>query len=204
MDHSLDFKQFRNLAGVDFNLIKSLVALIDHQGVSRAAIALGVRQSAMSASLKKLRLQFQDEILTRTPGGMIATDLGFQLGKAARKILALSEDLYLYSNQFDPKTTQWHIHMGTSSFVLLPYTYSFFRDLQSIAPGLSFSLIDASLEDSLRAIVEHRLDAYLGVGRAPDILGLNKKSWSEKSISLLACSRHYETIKDQKIDSIVR
>ncbi len=50
-----------DLARLDLNLLVALDALLQERSVTRAAARIGIGQSAMSASLARLRRLFDDE-----------------------------------------------------------------------------------------------------------------------------------------------
>ena len=62
------------LNNLDWNLLKALRALLEHQSVTNAAQALGVTQSAMSHNLRRLRDRLDDPILVNSANGMQMTD----------------------------------------------------------------------------------------------------------------------------------
>ena len=59
-----------NLSRVDLNLLVALDALLMERSVTRAAARVGLRQSAMSHNLARLRALLGDELLVRGPDGM--------------------------------------------------------------------------------------------------------------------------------------
>ncbi|MGE7955282.1 LysR family transcriptional regulator [Pseudomonas sp. NPDC089530] len=62
-----------NIAQVDLNLLKAFEALHDESSASRAALRLGVTQSAMSAALRRLRELYGDQLFVRTGRGLAPT-----------------------------------------------------------------------------------------------------------------------------------
>lgn len=62
-----------NIASVDLNLLKAFEALHDESSASRAALRLGVTQSAMSAALRRLRELYGDPLFVRTGRGLAPT-----------------------------------------------------------------------------------------------------------------------------------
>ena len=62
-----------NIAQVDLNLLKTFEALHDESSASRAALRLGVTQSAMSAALRRLRELYGDPLFVRTGRGLAPT-----------------------------------------------------------------------------------------------------------------------------------
>jgi len=64
---------------LDFNLLKGLHALLLTHSVSGAAKRTGVTQSAMSATLGKLRVVYGDPLLVRRGNQMLPTPLAERL-----------------------------------------------------------------------------------------------------------------------------
>ncbi|MDE1532003.1 LysR substrate-binding domain-containing protein [Pseudomonas carnis] len=62
-----------NIAQVDLNLLKTFEALHDESSASRAALRLGVTQSAISAGLRRLRELYSDPLFVRTGRGLAPT-----------------------------------------------------------------------------------------------------------------------------------
>src|SRR3546814_6005868 len=62
-----------NIVDVDLNLLKTFEALHDESSASRAALRLGVTQSAISAALRRLRNMYDDQLFVRTGRGLAPT-----------------------------------------------------------------------------------------------------------------------------------
>ncbi len=62
-----------DIASVDLNLFKVFEALYEEGGAGRAAIRLGITQSAVSAALSRLRAVFGDHLFERTGRGLKPT-----------------------------------------------------------------------------------------------------------------------------------
>ena len=63
----------------DMNLLVVLDALLAERSVTRAAQSLGLSQPAVSASLARLRIHFDDQILTRDGNTYRLTPLAIRL-----------------------------------------------------------------------------------------------------------------------------
>jgi DNA-binding transcriptional LysR family regulator len=70
---------YNNLRQLDLNLLIALDVLITEASVTRAAERLNMSQSAMSYSLKKLRIILNDDILIRTSREMEVTPYARQI-----------------------------------------------------------------------------------------------------------------------------
>jgi DNA-binding transcriptional LysR family regulator len=62
-----------NISNVDLNLLKVFEALHDEASASRAAVRLGLTQSAVSAALRRLRDLYGDQLFVRTGRGLAPT-----------------------------------------------------------------------------------------------------------------------------------
>ncbi len=58
-----------NINSTDLNLLKVFEALHDEGSASRAALQLGLTQSAVSAALNRLRAMYGDQLFVRTGRG---------------------------------------------------------------------------------------------------------------------------------------
>ncbi|WP_397458304.1 LysR family transcriptional regulator [Pseudomonas asplenii] len=68
-----------NIKTLDLNLLKVFEALHDESSASRAAVRLGVTQSAISAALRRLREVYGDPLFVRTGRGLAPTLCANQL-----------------------------------------------------------------------------------------------------------------------------
>ncbi|MFJ3483059.1 LysR family transcriptional regulator [Pseudomonas sp. NPDC090202] len=73
----------RTFSGIDLNLLLVFMVLFREQNVSRAAECLHVKQPAVSGSLSRLRLQFNDPLFIRVgPRGVRPTEKASQMAQA--------------------------------------------------------------------------------------------------------------------------
>ncbi|MCP3997725.1 MAG: LysR family transcriptional regulator [bacterium] len=72
------------LLGVDTNLAILLDALLLHQSVSKAPKHVGLSQSTLSHALGRLRVRYNDELLTRAGREMAVTPRGSRNDALAR------------------------------------------------------------------------------------------------------------------------
>lgn len=129
-----------DLARVDLNLLVALDALLAERSVTRAAARIGLGQSAMSATLARLRRLFDDELLTRSPEGMRPTPRALALAEPLRTALRQVQALVRREEAFDPATVarQFTISLPDSTEVLLgPRLLAYLR---AEAPGVRLLL----------------------------------------------------------------
>jgi DNA-binding transcriptional LysR family regulator len=80
------------LRNLDLAALRSLTAIADAGGVTRAAASLNLTQSAVSMQIKRLEDALQVQLLDRTSRRVSLTGSGEQLVDYARKMLALNDD----------------------------------------------------------------------------------------------------------------
>lgn len=109
---------------LDGHALRTFLAVLEEQSVSRAAKRLGVTQSAVSHTLTKLRLAVGDPLFVKSGRGISATAFASSLHEPIRHIL---DDLKSLTDNrvFDPT-------MGTMEFTVAANDYQ--RDL--IFPAL--------------------------------------------------------------------
>jgi LysR family transcriptional activator of mexEF-oprN operon len=86
----------------DLNLLVAFDALYVEKSVSGAAKKMGVSQSAMSQSLRRLRAAFDDELFIRAPRGMEPTQGAQALSDPLREILLQVHKLLIAKSAFVP------------------------------------------------------------------------------------------------------
>lgn len=68
----MDMSHF-DIGSMDLNTLKVFEALYEEGSATRAAVRLGLTQSAVSASLARLRITYRNQLFTRTGRGLSAT-----------------------------------------------------------------------------------------------------------------------------------
>lgn len=112
-----------SLCRADLNLLVALQALLEEQSVSRASERLFVTQSAMSKTLQRLRLLFDDPLFTRHGQGMVPTSKALELQGQLAEVLQSAQSL-ISGKDFDPATYQGqfsiHVHESVGSVLFPP------------------------------------------------------------------------------------
>lgn len=90
----------------DIRLLRNFLVLMAEQNVSRAAERLDLSQPAMSQSLSRLRVTFNDPLLLKSRQGMIPTDRALELEQAARRMLDEYDRMVAPIEKFDPASSR--------------------------------------------------------------------------------------------------
>lgn len=106
------------LSRLDLNLLVALDALLSERSVTRAAERLGLSQPALSASLSRLRVHFDDPILVREGNNYVLSPLAVRL--ADQTAIALESARRVFAAHAD-----WDASESTREFTIYGSDYSF-------------------------------------------------------------------------------
>ena len=130
--------------GLDLNLLVALNALLEERSVSRAAERMHVSQPAMSASLGRLRIYFDDALLMIDGKRMIPTPLAMRLHPHIAEVLGDVERMIATSGEFHPSSSVRHFRIGASDYIILVVFADLMQRLATTAPGVSFEFFPPS------------------------------------------------------------
>lgn len=110
-------RESKNLRSFNLNTLPILHEILLQGSVSKAAIKLNVSQPALSAALKQLRLQFDDELLIRSGGSMGLTPKAKALLAPLEQALSVVQQLITPSaeNSDQPPTP---VRIATNDYVM--------------------------------------------------------------------------------------
>jgi DNA-binding transcriptional LysR family regulator len=131
------------LAGIDLNLVVAFDALARERSVTRAARVMGVTQSAMSHTLRRLRALLRDPVLVRTGDGMVLTPRAASLVVPLRSGLVTLGRTLLTPSVFDPLTARRVFSLATLDLFDVLVMPPLLAHLRTAAPGLDLRLVSA-------------------------------------------------------------
>jgi DNA-binding transcriptional LysR family regulator len=88
--------------GIDVRLLRTTLLLLREKNVSRVAMMLGHSQPAVSATLKRARTVFADELLVRSGHNLVATVRGEEIAGHLAETLEKLSELIGSEDRFDP------------------------------------------------------------------------------------------------------
>ncbi|MBD3641400.1 MAG: LysR family transcriptional regulator [Marinobacter sp.] len=129
---------------LDFRSLSTFLAVLDEGSVSRAAVRLGVTQSAVSHTLERLRQALGDPLFVKSGRGIVPTRYALQAGPHIRQIL---DDLQSLSAgpPFSPATAEFTFTIAANDYqrdLLLP---GLVKTLRREAPGISLQVIPSGI-----------------------------------------------------------
>jgi len=156
------------LAHVDLNLLVALQALLDTSSVTRAARRVGVTQSAMSHSLRRLRALLGDDVLVRGRSGMTPTPIAEAMRDELTAGLRAVQATLRSTEGFDPAQATHHFRISAPDYVHLRFAPRLVAEVGRQAPGLSLHFRAFEGLQAAQALVAGDLDVAV-TGELPDM-----------------------------------
>jgi DNA-binding transcriptional LysR family regulator len=151
-----------NLGRIDLNLLVHLDALLTERSVTRAAVRVGIGQSAMSHNLARLRDLFGDELLTRGPEGLRLTPRAATLVEPVRTTLARIQTIVSRDEAFDPATAVRTFRLGLPDSMEVLIVPALLARLREVAPGIHLWLYSIGSTPLLDTLDADELDLAIG------------------------------------------
>lgn len=125
--------------GLDGNTLRTFLTVLEEMSVSRAAERLEVSQSAVSHTLEKLRVIFEDPLFVRAGRGIESTARARALGASVETVL---NDLKTLTDhrEFDPKIEKMEFTIAANDFPIQLIFPTLLKELseQNIHPKIRF------------------------------------------------------------------
>lgn len=132
------------LDNFDLNLLVAFDVLLQERSVTRAARRLNLTQPAMSASLRRLRDAFQDEILIQHGKTMVPTPHAIELAPRIADAILQLRTIISTGTAFDPATSQRRFRIEASDYITTVLIVPLLEILHREAPRIR---LDLSLPD---------------------------------------------------------
>jgi DNA-binding transcriptional LysR family regulator len=154
--------RLKQLREADLNLLVYLFVLMEEQGISRAAKRMGLTQPSISRALKRLRILFHDELLTRTPMGYEPTQRGQELLDELAVLLPQIER-FLSGRTFNPTQDRVSFRICATDNATQLYAPVLCEDILDFKLSLTFQpWSDNRFVELERNVLDLVLDAKIG------------------------------------------
>lgn len=150
------------LRRLDLTLLLVFLGLVRHRKALDVAAELGLTQSAISQSLRRLRDIFADELFLRRPHGMEPTATALALEAPVAAAVDALRGALGAARAFDPATATGLVRVAAldaEQAVLVPPLAA---RLRSLAPGLTLSVLPLGRAAATDALSDGRADLALG------------------------------------------
>ncbi|MBX9296138.1 LysR substrate-binding domain-containing protein [Chromobacterium vaccinii] len=192
-----------SLRGLDLNLLLLLDALFRTGSVQAAADSLAISASACSHALSRLRLALGDQLFVRVGGGMRPTSRAEQLAPVVEAALALLSDGLSRGADFDPSRSERRFVLAATDYTAFAVLPGFLSRMQSLAPRLSFRVVQAERKVPLDALLAGSLDFALGYSEegGPPPADIEEFDWPEEEYVAIVSRSHPRIRNDLSLES---
>ncbi|AZE94440.1 Transcriptional regulator [Pseudomonas orientalis] len=153
-----------NIAQVDLNLLKTFEALHDESSASRAALRLGVTQSAISAGLRRLRELYADQLFVRTGRGLAPTTRANQLKPVISEALDRCRQSLAMINPQSPNYQGRSVVLGLSDDFEIAYGRRLIDSVAQRLPKLRVIFRQTHSQIVADALLDRSLDLAITAG----------------------------------------
>jgi len=129
------------LARLDLNQLVAMELLLRLGSVTRAAERLGVTQSAMSHTLRRLREAFDDPLLVRGGAAMVATPRAQALKTPLRAALRSLADAIAAPDDFEPASSERTFRLASPDLFDALFFPDLLRRIAQEAPRVSLTAL---------------------------------------------------------------
>ena len=128
----------QKLSRIDLNLLVSMNVLLQERSVSKAADVLFITQPAMSKTLQRLRVVFDDPLFFRTAKGLTPTAKGQELERQLPDVLSEIHNLFL-NKKFVPAECYDDITISIPTILSFPLLFPLLQEVSTLAPNISIT-----------------------------------------------------------------
>ncbi len=153
-----------HILDVDLNLLKVFEAIYEEGSASRAALRLGLTQSAVSAAVSRLRTVYQDRLFERGGGGMVPTARAHELSATVREALNLCRKTLLATDEGSRSFSDRTISIGLSDDLEIAIGRALADRLRVDAPGLRLLLRQTNSYQATDMLAGRTVDLVLAAG----------------------------------------
>lgn len=157
----------QSLDGVDLNLLRVFIAIVEECSLTRAGERLGLSQPAMSYSLARLRALFDDALFERTRHGMQPTPIAQELAPIVARALDTVREALRYAERFDPEVSTRAFRLSLSDAGEMAYLPSICEEVKRRAPRIKICVEPLPVEQIEEALRSRRLD--FAIGNLPEL-----------------------------------
>jgi DNA-binding transcriptional LysR family regulator len=150
-----------NIASIDLNLLVIFRAIYAERNISRAAVALGKSQPAVSHALSRLRVLCNDQLFVPVHGGVRPTRCAETLAPAVQEALALLERALKEDHNFAPALAHRTFCINMNDYIqaiLLPRLMEW---LKASAPAIRLTIMSLSPQELSKAWADGAIDLVI-------------------------------------------
>lgn len=172
----------------DLRLLTVLDVLLDERHVTRTAARLGVTQSSVSHSLRRLRERFDDALLVRAGSSFVLTPRAEALRSSLSPLMEQLDTLRRGTHRFDPQGSSRHLRVIASDLFTGSVLPGVMKRLGRAAPNIRVSVRPVSA--SPMADLEHGVADLLIAGPVDAPPGIHARELFRDDFACLVRKDH--------------
>jgi DNA-binding transcriptional LysR family regulator len=161
----IDLARLRRL---DLTVLLVFVEVMRHRRTTEAAQRLGLTQSAISHSLKRLREVFADPLFLRRPHGLEPTARALDLKPVVAQVIEALSGSFQQNGTFDPALLDRPLRIGAYDAVMATVVPGLMAELAAIAPASKLVVRPISRTEAVEALQDGSLDLAIGYFFSPN------------------------------------
>ena len=147
---------------LDLTVLLIFLALMRTGKASEVAGELGLTNSSISHTLRRLREVFEDELFLRRPHGLEPTSFAIQIEPSIRAAVDAVQSALSGPALFNPATAEVALRVSASDREIATLLPKAMAKMREDAPGIRLSVRSLTRSESLRALADGSLDLALG------------------------------------------
>ena len=155
------------LRRLDLTVLLVFVNLMRLRKASDVADHMGLTQSSISHSIKRLRDSFGDPLFLRTPKGMEPTAVALGLEPKIRNVVETLSGAISVPVSFDPTTATDIVRLGAYDNEMITLVPDLLQIIRAQAPLMRVSILPLGRRPALDALEQGEIDLALGL--APNL-----------------------------------
>ncbi|WP_193183762.1 LysR family transcriptional regulator [Nisaea sediminum] len=145
---------------LDWNLLRTFIAIVQEGGITAAADRLLLKQPSVSNALKRLETRLGKRLIDRGPSHFRVTDAGQSLYREALEIHGTIARLTVEIRDIEDEV-RGHVNIRVASHVVFPPLDETLRDFSHRHPRVTFDMTVATSADVAASVLEKK--AGLGI-----------------------------------------
>lgn len=126
---------------LDLKHMRVFLSVVREKNASKVADDVGLSQQAVSAYLKKLRDEFQQELFIRQSNGLQPTDFAYELAAKFERVLQEFNNIF-DTTPFNPASLNRTVRLIANEYSQLTLIPRLVSNARANAPGIKFDIID--------------------------------------------------------------
>jgi DNA-binding transcriptional LysR family regulator len=152
----------RKIRQLDPTMLLIFLALMQHRRTTVVASRMGLTQSAISQSLKRMRVLFDDPLFLRRPHGLEPSAAAHDLEPAIHNIVELLKTTLAGPDEFDPARSERIVRIASNEYELASIMPQLLARMSAQARRMRVYALPLERKDGLARLADGTVDLVLG------------------------------------------